>query len=260
MLIKRRDFIKTAALGGMAMGLGSSFLASTSHMLTLSFDDGFKKSFYKIAEIYEQYGLHACLNVIGSGHLPSFQAPDDYITSEILGDFEDWNKLQSRGHEIMPHTWKHANLTRLPFEEATALIDKCLDYFTEHLEGFKTKNAVFNFAFNASTPALENYLLSKVRAVRTMGDTPYNQIPITPEPVVLGCRLYGPGNIDDWVDQQINDFLASKGGWLLLNTHGLDDEGWGPMSGDYLDQLLQRLTRMKHLQILPAGEVLKRSV
>ncbi len=43
----------------MAMGLGSSFLTSTSHMLTLSFDDGFKKSFYRIAEIYEQYGLQA---------------------------------------------------------------------------------------------------------------------------------------------------------------------------------------------------------
>ncbi len=124
----------------MAMGLGSSFLASTSHMLTLSFDDGFKKSFYRIAEIYEQYGLHACLNVIASGHLPSFQAPDDYITSEILGDFEDWNKLQSRGHEIMPHTWKHANLTRLPFEEATALIDKISAAYIKFVTDAKTES------------------------------------------------------------------------------------------------------------------------
>ncbi|NBC02778.1 MAG: hypothetical protein GVY20_03640 [Bacteroidetes bacterium] len=38
----------------------------------------------------------------------------------------------------------------------------------------------------------------------------------------------GPGNIDNWVEQQVNTFLESDGGWLVLNVHGLDDEGWGP--------------------------------
>ena len=37
-------------------------------LLTLSFDDGFLKSFTEIAEIHARHGLHACLNVMAEGH------------------------------------------------------------------------------------------------------------------------------------------------------------------------------------------------
>lgn len=69
----------------------------------------------------------------------------------------------------------------------------------------------------------------------------------------------GPDNIDNWVEQQVNDFLESEGGWLVLNVHGLDDEGWGPMSTSFLRSLISRLVTVEKLEILPAGEVLKRS-
>ncbi len=60
-----------AALGALAPSL--SFHPSHSqkiHLLTLNFDDGFKKSFLKLAEIHEGYGLKACLNMIASGNFP----------------------------------------------------------------------------------------------------------------------------------------------------------------------------------------------
>ena len=37
------------------------------HIVTLSFDDGFKRSFVRTAEIYEKYKLSACLNVVAAG-------------------------------------------------------------------------------------------------------------------------------------------------------------------------------------------------
>ena len=91
------------------MGLGAASLLApqtffptkeTTHILSLSFDDGFRKSFIRTAEIYEKHGLKACFNVLASGHMDDFEEPDDYMKKDLLGDFELWNELQSRGHEI----------------------------------------------------------------------------------------------------------------------------------------------------------------
>lgn len=251
----------------MAVGVGNCMEREKSHILTLSFDDGFKKSFYKVADIHEEFGLSACLNVIASGHLPDFQLSRLYHTVKRgdLGNFDDWNALQKRGHEIMPHTWAHKNLTKMPLSEAQKLITKCLAYFEDHLIGFDASKAVYNFAFNASTPELENFALTQVKAVRTGGwnwkileNPPTNLMPGANGPRKLGCWSFGPDNADEWLKQQVNEFLAGYGGWLVLNLHGLDGEGWGSISSAYLTALLKRLVKIDFLEILPAGEVIKR--
>jgi len=202
----RRYFIKSTALSGIALGLGRVETLIKSHILTLSFDDGFKKSFYRVADIFEGHGLSACFNVIASGHFPGFEKVDPWILPELLGDFDDWNNLKSRGHEVMPHSWKHLNLAKQPFEEAQAWITKCLVYFQENLEGYRNEEAVFNFPFNASTPELEAYTLSKVLALRAH-EIP-RSAPAAKNVFRQGCRSHGPGNIDDWIENQINTFLA----------------------------------------------------
>jgi len=231
-------------------------------MLTFSFDDGFKKSFYRAAEIHEEYGLSACFNVIASGHFPTFKAVDDWILPELLGDFNDWNKLKSRGHEIMPHTWEHLNLTKIPLNKAKDNIDKCLAYFEENLDGYKNEEAVFNYAFCASNTEIEEYTLSKVLAARTggwlfMDGKMTNEIPVSKDPVKLGCWVKGPGFADEYLESEINSFLEGPGGWLIFNLHGFDNEGWGPVRTSYFDQLLKRLVEVDYLDIKPAGQILQ---
>ncbi len=259
--MQRRTFLKTMALSPLAFAAArcNPGKGDQSHILTFSFDDGFRNSFLQVADICESFGLKAGLNVIASGHFPSFQAVDDWILPELMGDFDDWNALVRRGHEVMPHSWQHLNLAKQPADKAKELIAKCLDYFEEHLEGYEATNAVFNFPFNASTPEIEAYTLSRVRAVRTFGNGALNPIPESGEKVRLQCLSMGPNNIDDWVEKQVKDFLASSGGWLILNVHGLDNEGWGPMSASYFKGLLERLVKVDYLEVLPAGEVLKRT-
>lgn len=256
----RRTFIKTTAISSIAFGVSGFTGTTKTHILTLSFDDGFKNSFYKIAEIYESHGLSACFNVIASGHLPGFKAVGKWILPELMGDFDDWNTLKSRRHEVMPHSWQHLNLTEQPLEEAKALIIKCLDYFEVNLEGYKSSEAVFNFPYNDSTPELEEFTMSKTLAIRSHGDSPVGEIPKAKKAYRKGCWSKGPENIDDWVEGQVNDFLETSGGWLILNTHGLDDEGWGPMSTGYLTGLIGRLVSLENLEIMPTGAVLKRSI
>lgn len=261
--MNRRSFLRNTTLLGLGIGLASFVERGKTHILTLSFDDGFKKSFYRIAEIHENYGLQACLNVIATGHFKSFNTEPQWIPQSILGDFDDWNKLKGRGHEIMPHTWEHLNLTEIPLEQAKANIDKCLDYFEKNLEGYKASEAVYNFAYNASNTELEDYALKRTKAVRTGGwlvlnNTMVNLEPSN-EPSRLGCWGHGPDFCDDYIEAEVNKFLESEGGWLILNLHGLDKEGWGPVSTQYLDKALAKWSKVSHLDILPTGEVLKRN-
>jgi len=262
--MKRRAFLKATALGSLATGIGGWSHPAKTHLLTLSFDDGFKKSFHRIAEIHEEYGLKACLNVIATGHRKNFNTEPKWIPQKLLGNFDDWNALKSRGHEVMPHTWEHLNLTEIPEKKAKSNIEKCLNYFERHLEGCRSSEAVYNFAYNASTPALEAFALQRVAAVRTGGwlvlkDTVVNLIPVGPKPLRLGCWGHGPDFCDHYVEEEIRKFLAGPGGWLILNLHGLDEEGWGPVSTTYLDGLLRRLVEVDHLEVKPAGMVLKKT-
>jgi len=228
------------------------------HIVTLSFDDGFKKSFLRTAEIYEKHKLSACLNVIATAHEKGFQPPGEYIAGSPRGDFTLWNELQERGHEIMPHTYKHTNLRQVSFDEATDLITRCLDAFAERLKGFDPEKAVYNFAYNASTPELEKWLTGRVRAFRTGGGA-INRWPHRGQSK-LTCTSFGPANCEHAIDQEIEKLLARPTGWLVFNTHGLDEEGWGPIRASYLDRLLERLTAMDSVDVLPAGKALAKYV
>jgi len=252
----RRDVLKTMGIGTAALVLRATpFTGSgNTHIITLSFDDGFEKSSIKTAEIFEKYGLSACINVIATAHLKNFELPNEYHAWKV-GDFQLWNELKSRGHEIMPHSFDHRNLAEMPLEEAKESVIKCLDVFNEKLNGFNAKDSVYNFAYNASSPEIEDWLGTQVKAFRTGGPV-INPLPYL-EQKKLTCISHGPENIDKHLGDSIDEFLKLPSGWFIYNTHGLDDEGWGPLSSGYLDELLDKLSNMTNVAIYPAAKVLQ---
>ena len=189
------------------------------HIISLSFDDGFERSNLKIAEIYEKFGLSACFNVLALGHDPDFEPPDHYHEGYPRGNFELWNALQARGHEIMPHGLLHRNLSEVPFGEAQRYICHCLEIFEQELDGFQAQAGIYNFAYNASTPEIEAWLPQVVKAYRTGGD-PINPLP-HPGQVKLTTDGFGPENCEKHLDAWIERLLERPSGWLIYNTHGL---------------------------------------
>jgi hypothetical protein len=117
---------------------------------------------------------------------------------------------------------------------------------------------VYNFAYNASTPDLEGWLSTQVRAFRTGGGA-INTFPHKWQ-VKLSCTSCGPGNCEHAIDREIEKLLARETGWLIFNTHGLDEEGWGPIRANYLDRLLERLVGIESVDVLPAGLALSKYV
>ena len=85
-----------------------------------------------------------------------------------------------------------------------------------------------------------------------------NALAVNELPLRLGCWGHGPDFCDAYIEQEVNKFLAGEGGWLILNLHGLDEEGWAPVSTVYLDKLLKRLVKIDFLAVEPTGAVVKR--
>lgn len=249
---------KFAAIGAGAVGAAQSQTSpgqtNPLHIVSLSFDDGFRKSFLRIAEIYEKFGLSGCFNIIASAHMPGNEVRDEYMKQELFGDFGIWRELRDRGHEIMPHGYRHARKTDLPFEEGRELVRKCLDVFSRELPGFDAKKAVFNFPYNRSSPELERWLPSVVMAFRTAGGV-LNPLPRR-DTVKITTGGFGPGNAERHLDSCVEKLLAQPAGWLVYNLHGLDEEGWGPIRPSYLEGLLGRLRSVDSVRILPTARAL----
>ncbi|MCE9591500.1 MAG: hypothetical protein K8S99_13350 [Planctomycetes bacterium] len=225
------------------------------HIVTLSYDDGFAKSSLNTAEIYEKFGLAACINVVAAAHLKTWVPPD--YKEVVRGDFTMWNELQERGHEVMPHGYRHANKGGLPFNEGRDLILRCLDVFDRELRAFDRKKAIFNFPYNNTTPELEAWLPTQVRAFRGGGAAHgFNPLP-TRDTVAIRTTGMGPGNCEEHLDACIAHLFAQPSGWLVYNTHGLDDEGWGPIGAGYLERLLGRLLKTPGVHVLPTGAAMK---
>lgn len=227
-------------------------MAACRHVITLTFDDGFERSSRKTAEIFERFGLAASFNIVARGHLG---APSEgWHNRWPKGDFALWNQLRDRGHEVMPHGYEHANKAELPFDDAKRLIEACLELFANELDGFDARRAVFAFPYNASTPELEAWLPTVVRAFRTGGD------PIMPLPRLgqhkLTCTGFGPEPCDEHLERLVDELHARPFGWLCYNAHGLDDEGWGPLSAVTLERLLARLVERDDTRVLPPGAAL----
>jgi peptidoglycan/xylan/chitin deacetylase (PgdA/CDA1 family) len=261
--LSRRLLLKTAAslCGGcvapVVQRAPEPISSPATHFVTLSFDDGFSHSMQLVAKIYEAYNLKACINVLAGVGKPDFETADPYLQGAQLGTFSLWNNLQSRGHEIMPHGYNHSRKTSLPLSQAQQLITKTLDVFSKELKGFAAPQAIFNFPYNDSTPDLEQWLAPQVRAFRVSGNNrATNPMPCTQR---LICKSFGPGNIDAWVDAEVTTFLDGPPGWLLLNTHGLDNEGWGPMSSTFLEALLDKLSTIRSVAVVTPSVALNES-
>jgi hypothetical protein len=129
-----------------------------------------------------------------------------------------------------------------------------LAIFSDRLQGFDARDSVFNFPYNASTADLEGWLPMTVKAFRTGGDG-INLLPHKGQ-TKLTCTAYGPENCEQHLDSEIERLLSKPSGWLIYNTHGLDDEGWGPIRSTYLEGLLEKLLHIDTVVVKPVGQVL----
>ena len=279
MKLSRRKFLTTITAGAAAVTLGgchSNRLLTRSddvekekkkkHILTLSFDDGFKKSSIKQAEIYEKHGFSACFNIIAIGHTKEFGG-DWKQRGYPMGDYGLWNELRARGHEIHPHGYSHealdtryngGNRTPRPLGEAKDIVRRCLDMMTKNLKDYDPrKEAVYAFPYGATTPEVNAWLLTQVRAIRARKKgSPRGPNPL-PYKGMTHIGLYGRDynkprpTLEQLINNAVDQLLTADSGWQVICLHGIDGEAGTLFSSEYLDRLLGQLSMIESVDVLP---------
>ncbi|WP_411847640.1 polysaccharide deacetylase family protein [Roseibacillus persicicus] len=215
------------------------------------FDDGFAKSCRRIAEIFEARNLQATFAVLAN--------PVGFLDEHPKGDFKFWNELQARGHHINPHGYDHSDLSALSFPEATRKIDQCLQYFEDHLENFDPSLTTYPLTYNRSTPEIEDYLLERVRAIRTCGKkglptsglnhvTDFQRRTFT-------SAWHGPDFCDTHLLDHLKKAESSDAPLFLYMLHGLDAEGWGPLRQEGLLNALDYIAESSSLFYAPLDQI-----
>jgi peptidoglycan/xylan/chitin deacetylase (PgdA/CDA1 family) len=206
--------------------------------VAMAFDDGFAKSSLKTADLFESFGLRAVFSVLADS--------TNFAPNFVVGDFDLWNELQSRGHRIHPHGWRHTNLGQVPHEQALDELRRCFDMFGENLAGFDPKRVVYQYAYNASTPALNESLLPRVAGVREGGSGI-----LTPDQLksrVWHSTTFGPGDPAAHLLSNLNECRAQRPAAFFYALHGVDGEAWGAIALDSLRKALELILNDPQLE------------
>lgn len=196
--------------------------------VALIFDDGFACSCRKIADLFERHELRAVFSV-----LANFKSG--------LGDWDLWNELKRRGHHIHPHGFDHSNLSEFSFEMATQSLTKCFETFEKNLNQFDLKQSIFNYPYNAGTPELNQWLLTKVRAVRVGGSGFNSEADLSTR--IFHSTSFGPGECSESLRENLVRSEQVRPHAFIQTLHGVESEGWGPIGLEALDKILTSIQK-----------------
>lgn len=196
------------------------------------FDDGFAKSSLATAELFEAYKLPAYFAVLAE--------PGGFAPRVTKGDFALWNELQARGHVIYPHGFTHAKLSDLPHDAAVDELERCLAAFSDHLDGFDPTQALYAFAYNCGTPALCDWLLSRVRAIRIGGTGFLSRHELDSR--IWPNVTHGPDDPGEHLLDHLAQCRITRPPAFFYSLHGLDGEAWGAIATDKLRRALDLIT------------------
>jgi peptidoglycan/xylan/chitin deacetylase (PgdA/CDA1 family) len=212
----------------------------STHVASLCFDDGFRRTTSGVADFLERRGLHACFAVLAAPQMSS----DLFLKG---AEFADWGLLRdmrARGHEIAPHGWAHERLSDLSCLEATASIDRTLATFERELPGFNPAGTMFHLPYLAAPACVRDHLRTRTMAIRlARGGGGLNRIRDAQASGLVDCITFGPDAVDERILSAARAFIDGPGGWQVFVLHGLDNEGWGPISAAGFERLLDLLQK-----------------
>jgi peptidoglycan/xylan/chitin deacetylase (PgdA/CDA1 family) len=182
-----------------------------------TFDDGYATS-PAIATLFERAGLRATFYIV-----PGLVANTDWTI---------WQDLSRRGHEIANHSMTHPDFV------ATPMTDQMLD--TEIVQSQRlieqrvgVRPLTFAFPYHLSTPRAMALAQQSHMAVRMMdnGEPGYRFAFFDTD---HGTDLAGTLST---VNRQLDEAVQGNG-WFVAGGHGIDGDGWSPVTTDFLQKHL----------------------
>ena len=152
--------------------------------IAFTFDDSAIDEWYAHRALFQKYDIHATF----------------FITRPHLLDSNQINKLkilESDGHEIACHSYKHKNAT--DFQSPEEYINEEIEPALQKLQDIGFHPVSFAYPFGISTPALDSVLLNYFKIIRK--------------------ATY---NIQDTTIDQYSEIYANKDTYRIVNAMGID--------------------------------------
>lgn len=226
--------------------------ALSRHVVSFCFDDGFAASGETIAQLFEERGWRAEFCVVTD----PVNSADSYIKAGQVADFAFWREIAARGHRVSPHGDRHIHLGQVPIEEARAEIEAALDRFCAEMGIADADGPTYHCAYGHLPDALEPWLRSRVRAVRTARiNSGINPLDWRPDSFAFDAGFPFPPDVAGGANERVTGLLAGPPAWLVLCLHGIDNEGWGPIAREDLARLLDRLAG-EEIEVAPPTQAI----
>ncbi len=173
-----------------------------------TFDDGCASSF-QIADIFESVGFRATFFIIAGWVLDA--------------NWPRWKGLADRGHEIGNHSLTHLDLASpdLTDDQLTMQIDGAQQRIERNIGERPT---TFAFPGNSASPRSAAIALRSHLATRNPG-LPFGS--------GFGVFHLNSRTTSDALNAGLEDALAA-GSWFVVAGHGIDGNGWEPLSSEVL--------------------------
>ncbi|WP_077034372.1 polysaccharide deacetylase family protein [Pelomonas sp. KK5] len=209
----------------------------TSKQVSFCFDDGFRRSAETVCQVFEQRGLKACFAILADpGH-----ALDPFVRGADLGDWAFWRQVMAAGHELGSHGLMHERYDELGIEAARASVLRALAAMEARLPGFRRRDAVFHVPYLSAPDELVRWLGEDQSLAVRLGPAAagFNRWSELRRGAVINCVCFGPEGVGESLAARLQQFSQqAEDGWLVLVLHGVDGEGWGPVTRAQLERLL----------------------
>lgn len=221
--------------------------------ISFCFDDGFRRSAQVIAEQFSRRGLSACFAVLAQPE----EALDPYLRGADLGGWAFWRDLAAAGHEVAPHGLRHERYDDMSLPDTQVSVLHALQIMEAELPGFERSRSVFHVPYASAPPTTVDWLATQSLGVRlTRKGHGLNRWADLHPGGLVNSICFGPDEVDAAALARLRDFKADGDGWLVLALHGVDGEGWGPVSRHALERLIDEALAMG-AEVVPPNRLLE---
>ena len=245
----------TAELSLAAAGADAVPITPLSRLLSITFDDGFLRGSEVACEILAKHGLAATFYVVTGWVEPARTAiREKFNAGRPHGDWEYWRGVAAAGHEIGSHTFSHINAggrkaVLLPWLVPNELRTSRDDLAREIPQARYTLSMPWNSASRHSERvARQFYAACRLGASAVC----YNRLA---ELSPYGLASWAPISATPVAAYEKAIASIPAGGWLVLQFHSFDDEGWEPVSRDMFDTICRLAASEPGVVVAPVARI-----
>jgi peptidoglycan/xylan/chitin deacetylase (PgdA/CDA1 family) len=233
-------------------------ITESSRVLSITFDDGFKQGSDIACDILARYNFAATFYLVTGWIEPTRVIIRDTVNADVShGDWRHWRGVLERGHELGSHTFSHLNargkaaylfpwLVSIEFQKSLA------DLKREALQPSYTLSLPWNAASHRSRRVAPRYFSACRVGSQGRG---YNRL-----------ANFDPFCLDSWAPNpatSIADYHEAirnipQGGWLVIQLHSIDGEGWEPISSATFDGICDFVSDQGDIEVATIREVIER--